>query len=189
MRHFVFSCLMYNVQSDFHDDKCVRESEREVAMKTIIIYSTKYGSVEKAALKLKEHLQGDVEISSVKNVSDFSFYDTVILAGSVYAGKIQKEMRHFVRSQLEELLKKRVGLFICAGSEEEKNIDIWIKENFTRKLYNIAVARDNLGFEYNYEKLNLLEKIIVRIVGGVKESKSIFYDEKIRDFAGKINQA
>jgi len=156
-------------------------------MKTIIIYSTKYGSVEKAALKLKEHLQGFVEISNFKNVSDFSAYDTVILAGSVYAGRIQKEMRLFIKTHTMELLKKRIGIFICAGNDKQENIDIWIKTNFSQELYDSAIACDNLGYEYRYDQLNFFEKIIVRIVVGIKENQSNFFEEKIRDFATKIN--
>ena len=67
-------------------------------MKTIIIYSTKYGSVEKAAQKLKAHLQGEVDIKNVKMVSDIANYDKVILAGSIYAGRIQKEMKTFLKN-------------------------------------------------------------------------------------------
>ncbi|MDH7552618.1 MAG: flavodoxin domain-containing protein [Spirochaetota bacterium] len=61
-------------------------------MKEIIIYSTKYGSVERSAKMLKSYLPEDTVPVNVKNEKEVNIedFDTVILGGSVYMGKIQK---------------------------------------------------------------------------------------------------
>ena len=156
-------------------------------MKTIIIYSTKYGSVEKAAQKLKAQIQGEVDIINVKNSPDFRDYDTVILGSSIYASGIQKEMKTFLKNNLSQLIEKKVGLFICAGNEKENEIATYIAKNFTDGLSEKAIAKANLGYEYDLKKFSFIDRLAVRIVGGVKESKSVFHEEKIKDFAGKIN--
>ena len=75
-------------------------------MKTIIVYSTKYGSVEKVALKIQEQLEGEVSLAKAKDNPDIKEYDSVVLGGSIYAGSIQKEMKVFIKSNQNELLKK-----------------------------------------------------------------------------------
>lgn len=155
-------------------------------MKTIIIFSTKYGSVEKAAMKLKSHLKWETEVVNVKSNPDFSGYDVVILGGSVYAGNVQKEMRRFLRNNLPELSERKIGLFICAGTDKEETITSYLIKNFSRELYNRAIARANLGYEYDLKKFSFFDRLIVRIVG-VKKSESVFYEDKIREFAEKIN--
>ena len=161
----------------------------EVKVKTIIIYSTKYGSVEKAALKLKGHLKGDVEVVNVKNNPSFIDYDVVILGGSIYAGRIQKEMKKFLKENLSKLKEKKVGLFICAGTEKETDINSYLASSFTQELYDRALAKANLGHEYDLKKFSFIDRLAVRIVGGVKESKAVYYNERISEFAGKVSNS
>jgi menaquinone-dependent protoporphyrinogen oxidase len=157
-------------------------------MKTIIIYSTKYGSVAKAAEKLKKELNGEVVIADVKTNPDFSGFDKVILAGSVYVGKVQKSMRDFVSQRLSDLREKDIGLFICAGDRKEENISSYIAKSFTQELHDKAIAKANLGYEYDLKKFSFFDRLIVRIVG-VKKSEYVFFEDKIKDFAGLINKA
>ena len=155
-------------------------------MRTIIVYSTKYGSVEKAALKLKKQISGAVVVANVKTEPSLNIFDNIILAGSVYAGSIQKGMKKFVQTHHEELKTKRLGLFICAGEQKEKNIESYLIKAFTEDLYKRAVAKDNLGYEYDLKRFSFFDKLIVRIVG-VKKSESKFYGDKISRFAQHIN--
>ena len=156
-------------------------------MKTIIIYATKYGTVEKAARKLKEHLQGEVEIVNVKSNPEFTGYDTVILAGSIYGGRVQGVLKRFVKQNLSKLSAKRIGLYICAGTEKE--INTLLVSNFTQVLSDRAIAKANLGYEYDLKRFSFIDRLAVRIIGGVKESKSVFFADKIKEFAEKINKS
>lgn len=157
-------------------------------MKTIIIFSTKYGSVEKVALMLKSHLKGEVVIANVKTNPAFSEFDVVILGGSVYAGRVQKEMRGFVKRNQRALSEKTIGLYVCAGTDKEGSINSYLRNNFTPELYDKAVAKENLGYEYELEKFSFIDRLIVRIVG-VKKSAAEYFEEKIKRFAEAVNNS
>ena len=82
-------------------------------MKTIIMYSSKYGCTEDCVKALKSKLNGECRLVNLKNVGaiDFQQYDWVIIGGSIYVGKIQKEVRLFCERNLKELLTKNITLF------------------------------------------------------------------------------
>ncbi len=159
-------------------------------MKTLVIYATKYGSVGKCANTLKEKLNGDVEVVNIKtdNVPDISSFENVIIGGSIYIGKIQREIRNFCEQHLESLLTKKVGLFICAGEKSETASEE-LKNAFPEKLYEHAVAREIFGHELHYEKLSWIDKLAIRVAKGVKESYSKLSYENIEKLANAINQS
>ncbi|NLY38245.1 MAG: hypothetical protein GX044_02975 [Firmicutes bacterium] len=65
-------------------------------METLIAYSTRYGCVEKCAKMLAEKLDGKVTlVNLLKMRVDPAPYERVIVGGSIYIGKIQKEVRDF----------------------------------------------------------------------------------------------
>ena len=158
----------------------------EAIMKTLIVYSTKYGSVEKVAMKLKEKLTGEVETANVKSKPAIDKYDTVILGGSIYAGNIQKDMRRFIKDNLNALQQKRIGLFICAGTSKDEVAASYLEKCYPQELHNKALAKANLGYEYDLERFSFIDRLIVRIVG-VKKSGSVFYEQKIAEFAAAMN--
>lgn len=158
-------------------------------MNSIIIYSTKYGCTEKAANILRKKMTGKVSLvdlakAKVPNLND---YDTVILGGSIYVGKIQKALTTYVNSNLPDLLKKRVGLFICAG-QPEPVCTKELEEAFPAELYQHAAAKDVFGCEYRFDKLKWLDKLMVRKVAGITESKYDLSEQKISDFAKAIEK-
>lgn len=63
------------------------------------------------------------------------------------------------------LLQKRLGLFICAGEPEPKSTQE-LAEAFPAELFNQAAAKDVFGYEFCFEKLNFLDKFIMRRVKG-----------------------
>ena len=74
-------------------------------MKSIIIYSTKYGSTEKASELLKENMKGEVDLVNImkETVPDIKGYDNVIFGGSVYIGKIQKKLTNYINENIDEI--------------------------------------------------------------------------------------
>ena len=55
-------------------------------MKNLIVFITKYGSVEKSSQLLKGKLQGETTIVNLKkdSVPDLQDFDNIILGGSIY---------------------------------------------------------------------------------------------------------
>lgn len=157
-------------------------------MKSIIIYATKYGSVEKTAKMLKTKMKGEVVLVNImkEDVPSLNLYDNVILGASVYAGRIQKKLTKYITENLPLLLEKRIGLFLCAAQKEPDLRVKQLKDVFPTELYNHAVCKETLGYEIYFEKLNFFEKIIMRVIKGDKESCSEISEANIKNFAKVI---
>ncbi|MDP4083315.1 MAG: flavodoxin domain-containing protein [Bacillota bacterium] len=157
-------------------------------MKNVIIYTTKYGSVENAAKLLKEHLAGEALLVNIMNENPpgLEKFDNVMIGGSIYAGRIQKKLSKFVVKNLPQLLTKRVGLFVCAGEKEQSVREKELVNAFPKELFEHAVVKEIFGYEIHYGKLNFWEKKLVSSILGHKEGCSLLSQEKIRSFAKEI---
>ncbi|OGF44688.1 MAG: hypothetical protein A2452_07850 [Candidatus Firestonebacteria bacterium RIFOXYC2_FULL_39_67] len=155
-------------------------------MSTVILYSTRHGAAKKCAELLKFKIFGS-EIVDIKNNPGFdvSSYDTVIIGGSIRAGRAKKELRKFCEKKKEVLLKKKLGLYICCMSEGEK-AEEQIKTNFPVELYDKAAAKDYFGGIFDFTKLNFIERFIVKKVAKIKESVFNIKEDRITKFAEKF---
>lgn len=158
-------------------------------MKTIIIYTSKYGCAEKAAYLLKNLLGEGTEVVNLMHAKEPTLerYDTVILGGSIYYGKIQKQMTAFASKYQNELGKKRVGLFICAGAKGEQATQE-LKSSFPEELYNQSITKEVFGDEIYEEKLTLLDRLVLRMVKGKNKSVNGLSKETIERFALAMNK-
>lgn len=156
-------------------------------MKGIIIYSTKYGSVEKAAKILQSKLNIETSLVNVmkEKVPSLEEFDIVMLGGSIYVGRVQKQLTKYINEHLEELMNKKVGLFICAGQEAE--VQKVLENAYPKDLYNHADAKETFGYEYNFEKASFIDKFILRKMAGVTSSVSNINSEKIEAFAKQMS--
>lgn len=138
--------------------------KRGINMKTLIIYATKHGSTKKYAEILLEKLTGRVDLYNVKDKKspELSQYDNVIIGGSIYMGRVQKELSEFTAKHLNILKDKRVGLYICCmnKSEAEKQLN----SAFPQELLKCAIAKGSFGGEFNFKKMNFLERFLIKIV-------------------------
>ncbi|WP_410511074.1 flavodoxin domain-containing protein [Paenibacillus sp. BR2-3] len=152
-------------------------------MKTIIVYTTKYGCTEKAAYLLKSKMGGEVDVVNLLHaqVPPLTTYHSVIFGGSIYYGKIQKEMTAFVNNAMPQLVCKRIGLFICAGSKEQAAQEL--QSAFPIDLLKRASASEVFGDEIYYDKLSLMDKFIMRIVKGKEKSGTGLSTTTIEKFA------
>jgi menaquinone-dependent protoporphyrinogen oxidase len=158
-------------------------------MKSIIVYSTKYGSVEKASKMLKEKLKGEVALVNImkEKAPSLEGYDTVILGGSVYVGKVQKELTGYISKNLSELTKKRIGLFICGALKENEKLAEEFNNAFPEELYDKALAKEVFGYEFNFEKMSFIDKMATEKIIGIKSSVSEFKEDIIDSFAKVMN--
>ncbi|MFW6022809.1 MAG: flavodoxin domain-containing protein [Halanaerobiaceae bacterium] len=157
-------------------------------MKILIVYGTKHGSAEKCAKILSERINGDVDLVNLKKKQNINLdtYDNIIIGGSIYMGKIRKEVSKFCIDNKEDLLNKRIGLYISCmqeGEEAEKEL----KDNYPDELYDQALATDVFGGEFNFEKMNFLERMIIKKISGDSESTSNILKDNIEKFACMIN--
>jgi menaquinone-dependent protoporphyrinogen oxidase len=161
-------------------------------MKLLISYATKYGCTEKCANILSKLLEGNDSTISVvdlnsQNKITLNDYDTVIIGGSIMAGKINSTVKKFCGNNLSELLKKKIGLFICAGSVEGAQKEL--ADNFPQELLNIAVAKGHFGYEFNLEKMNFAVKALIKKINKIDKSVSNIFEDNIKEFAVSLKGA
>lgn len=157
-------------------------------MSILIAYSSKHGCSEKCAVILKEQLHGKVDLINLKEKNDLELnkYNKVILGGSIYVGKIQKEISEFCDKYLDDLKQKKIGLFIC-GMQDDETVQKQLNENFPKELLEIAEVKSYFGGEFIFNKLNFMEKLIVKKVVKIQSDKSNILEDNIFKFAEEIN--
>jgi menaquinone-dependent protoporphyrinogen oxidase len=157
-------------------------------MKTLIAYSTTLGCTEQCASRLKEDLGNGVEMIRISrrrryNLEEFS---TIIIGGSIHEGMIQRSVYRFCETNLEILLKKNVGLFVCCMDSDANDKEL-IDRAFPRQLVDTALASGFFGGELNIKKLNLLQKIMTRKAARLNKEPDIDF-RKILEFARKLQE-
>lgn len=159
-------------------------------MKTLIIYSSSHGTTEKAAQILSEQLQGEVELINLKKLSNpkLTIYDSVIIGSSIYAGSTKSRLKQFLKQNQNELLSKRLGLFLCCMFEGDKAVSQF-EATYSKELRDHSRAKGLFGGEFLISKMNFLERQIVKKVAGVTSDVSQLNLNEIRLFAEKFNQA
>lgn len=158
-------------------------------MKTLIAYSTTHGCTEKTAIELKNFLCGDVALVNLKTEPkpDLNTFDRIIVGGSIHAGQIQKRVKDFCNKNLDEIKLKEIGLFICC-MEEGETAQKQLLNAFPEELHKNAKATAYLGGEFNFNKMNFFEKLIVKKVAHIENSTSKIDNEAIRKFSKKMDR-
>ncbi|MCF8224280.1 MAG: flavodoxin domain-containing protein [Bacteroidales bacterium] len=157
-------------------------------MGTLIAYSSTLGCTEQCVSRLKGDLGPGVDLYRIsrRRKINFSKYRTVIIGGSIHEGMIQRAVRSFCETNLKELLKVEVGLFICCVDPGE-NEDELLKEVFPDKLLGHALAKSYFGGELNFKKMNLMQKIMTRKKERLEVMPEIDFD-RILAFAERLQE-
>lgn len=147
-------------------------------MKTVIVFAGKHGTSEKVAAIIAEKMGKDnCDIFNLKTkpMVDLSKYNRLIIGGSIHAGMMNSAVRKFIAKNMVTILGKKTGLFVC--SMNEKEYDKQVAAAFPQMLLSKAVCVKDAGGEFLLEKMNFLERWIVRKVSGVRQPVSnIKYD-------------
>jgi menaquinone-dependent protoporphyrinogen oxidase len=156
-------------------------------MKTLIVYATKHGFTKNCVLRLSEKLYGNVVIFNLQEDKGIviSDYDNVIIGGPIYMGQIIKEVKQFCINNLEELNKKKVGLFVCGMSDSEK-ITLELKQFFPEMLIDKAITIGTFGGGFVFKNMNFFERLIIKLVAKTHEDMTNFKEKDIDEFAEKM---
>jgi menaquinone-dependent protoporphyrinogen oxidase len=153
-------------------------------MKTLILYMTHHGTTRKVVDYLKNKLGPDTHTFNLEKVKtpDLTEFDNVIIGGSIHIGQIQPGVKRFCEQHKDELLARRIGLFICfmnreLGQEEFENA-------FDKVLRDHAIAHGLFGGELLFDKMNFMEKFIVKMVTKQNQSQSQLDYPAIEKFIG-----
>ena len=152
-------------------------------MNYLIVYMSRHGTTAKVAAELKEKLGAEkttlvnLEEDEVPSLTEFQ---TVIIGGSVHAGTIQQELMTFCTRNKRDLLRKRLGLFMCFMNNDLRDLEF--EDSFTPDLREHAMAKGLFGGEFLFEKMDQLEKESVRKVKGIEDSVSRIDKNAIHKF-------
>ncbi|MFR1709563.1 MAG: flavodoxin domain-containing protein [Clostridium sp.] len=139
-------------------------------MKTLIVYASRYGCTKECAEGLSKLISGDVTVININNkVKEIKSFDTIIIGGSIYMGKIQKDISNFCKQNKNILLRKKIGLFICCYTPIEQT-------DFINNFYDSDLLRHSkinsiLGGEMRYDKMNFFYKKLFQSLNKIEGFK------------------
>jgi menaquinone-dependent protoporphyrinogen oxidase len=158
-------------------------------MNTAIIFATKHGCTEKCSQKLASELKDNttlINLESSKEI-DLNLFDTIILGGSIHAGTINRSLKKFIDKNLNQLTKKKVGLFLCCMEEGEKAQEQF-NNAFPQELRTIAKAIGFFGGAFDFEQMNFFEKAIIKKIANIEDSYSKIKYQNISTFASELSK-
>lgn len=158
-------------------------------MKTLIVYRTHHGTTRNVVEILKGLLNGQVVTLNLKKNSSPSLdeYSAIIIGGSIHVGQVQKDIRKFCNINAEVLKTKELGLFLCCMEEGDvagKQFDDAFPDDLRRK----SKANGLFGGQFLLEKMNFVEKMVVKKVAGVDKNISKINVSAIEKFADEFNK-
>jgi len=152
-------------------------------MKTLIVYASKYGSVADCASFLSSKLSGEVSVVDVNKITqqiDVGSFDRVIIGGSIYAGSVSKKLSEFCKDNLDILLTKVVGIFICCAFGDK--LDELLSINFSAALLDVAKSKKHFGGEAKIDEMSFMDKTITKAVMKKGYSHLKILNENIEEF-------
>ncbi|OHW63510.1 flavodoxin [Andreesenia angusta] len=155
-------------------------------MKTGIFYTSEHGTAEKAATELKKKIGGEVDLIDLKRERGYvENYDNIILGSGIYAGKVSKELKSFIEKNLEEIMKRNHGVYICSR-EEGDNSKKYFTANFRFDLLQTSFCTAHLGHGIDLQKLGFIKKLLFKKVFQIKEDYTTLNEKEIDIFAKKL---
>jgi menaquinone-dependent protoporphyrinogen oxidase len=153
-------------------------------VKTLIVYSTRHGTTARCARLLAQAIPGGADLADLRTTPapDLTGYDTLLVGGSVYGGRIRPAVKRFCERSADALLDRRVGLFICClytGLRAEAQLG----EAFPPWLTVRAFARRSLGGAVRLADLGLVERFVFERVARVHEDVDRIDAAAIADLA------
>lgn len=156
-------------------------------MSTAILFASNYGTTEKVVQRLTTMIAQEATVINLAHQKspDITEYETIIIAGSIRAGKIQRVVRKFCQKQLPLLCTKRIGLLLCCMETGDK---AWqqFANAYPQALRDKAIAKALCGGEFRFERMNWLERKIITKISGVSTNVSTLDDQALVEFVGKL---
>lgn len=156
-------------------------------MKCLIVFMSRHGTtrmiVERIAAEIGKNDTTMIDLE-VNKIPELDSFDTILIGGSIHFGKVQNEIRKFCILNEKELLKKRIGLFVCSIEEHETKGEFY--SAFPARLRNHAIATGMFGGELLLNKMNFIEKFFSKVIYGIKKDHHQLNQAAISTFIEKI---
>lgn len=157
-----------------------------------IIYSSKHGTTQKIAEHIGTELHGHkISLFNLadRREIDLSGYDTVIIGGSIHAGRLDSRVKKFLQIHTLELIQKRIALFMCGTNLPA--LETQFNKEFPVLLRNHSISNQFVGGEFLFEKMSFFDRLITQRITGVKSTVSLInhqaVNQLIEDIKAKFN--
>lgn len=149
-----------------------------------ILYATKYGSTERIAGMIRDGLVArgtpgrDVVLERIDRPASLPDAATVVVGAPIYGGTIPRAARGFIEAHVDELLERRVALFLSClyeGSRAEQQL----ADNFPARLVAHAFGRYYPGSRLVLSDLRFFDRLIMKKVGGIERDVDTVKSEEI----------
>ena len=160
-------------------------------MKIAIIYSTSHKSTKKSCKILSGKIKVQVQMIPIEKAKSecLQKYNYIILAASVYTGRVQGSFKRYISTNIRTLQEKPIALIV--NCEDEINIEERLNKTFSEQLVNSSFIYANFGYELDPYEGNIIEKRKINniIENYKKEGKSLptLNMDEIDKFADHIN--
>jgi menaquinone-dependent protoporphyrinogen oxidase len=177
IQDFILKLSLYNLKQ-----------KGDMQVKILIAYATRFGTTEKCAGMLAGILrEKNLEVELVNLKKNIRVkpenYDLTIVGGSFLIFRMNAFVKKFVKRNLNILLNKKTGIFMCGIDEDWENE---IKKGFPEELLDKAVAKGYFGYEIILNKMNPMFRNMMQKVSNTMEPVSKINTENIRKFAEEI---
>jgi menaquinone-dependent protoporphyrinogen oxidase len=158
-------------------------------MNTLIVYASLHGCTKKCALKLSQHFIGKTTLVNLKvpNSIDLTKYSNVIIGGSIHTGHINPSIKNFFAKNINILLSKNIGLFLCF-MDDKKKFEYYLNKSFPEEIIKSSKVCGYFGGELNFYKMTYFEKLYIRKTTNIQKSVSKINENSILDFCNKMNK-
>ena len=156
-------------------------------MKTLVVYASRQGCSERSARLICRALGEGCEVVDLERGDDIlpDAYDTVVVGGPIYYGRMAPRVKAFCEAHREMLLQRRLGLYICcmhSGEVAQQEL----RAAFAPELLAHATARGIFGGELHLERVSFIERFMVRAVVRSEYSINTFSEERVARFVRQL---
>ena len=95
-------------------------------------------------------------------------------------------VKEFAEKNKHHLQVKKCGFFICCMDNDQKSKQ-YMKESFPESLLSKAFAIGYFGGEFNFDKMDSMEKMMIQKIAGIKENVSEIKYDNIAQFINLAN--
>lgn len=160
------------------------EGESQDVKRILIAYDTIHGSTADVADQIGKELcaQGfTVDVRFIGNASSIEDYDVIILGSAIYEFNWLPDARRFVRHHYSTLSSKPVAVFIVCSAmyQDTPESREEVRKAFVSPLLDrypaispLAIGLFGGAVDFNTNRYNLFEKIVLRILGKVLNFKA-----------------
>ncbi|MBR0058126.1 MAG: flavodoxin [Methanobrevibacter sp.] len=156
-------------------------------MKIAIIYSTLTDDTKTSAKLLKDLINAEVVLISIKNAKDVCLlkYNFIILGASTY-NKVQNSFKIYISRNIKTLLEKPHALYV--NNDENLDIKANLNKVFTTELIESSSIYSNFGYEINTDRGNFFERRKSKKIIQNVDKLPTLNKNKIEEFAKIINE-